>query len=54
MAIVLVVVAQIGLGILTLLHVVPIGLALAHQGMALVFLGLCVWNASAMTIRSRR
>ena len=33
---------QAGLGILTLLHQVPIGLALAHQGMAIVVLALAV------------
>ncbi len=40
---------QFVLGILTLLYVVPIGLALAHQGMALVLLGTAV--AHAVTLR---
>jgi cytochrome c oxidase assembly protein subunit 15 len=36
---------QVALGILTLVHVVPIRLALAHQGMALILLFVLVWNA---------
>jgi heme a synthase len=40
------VIAQVALGISTLLEVVPLGLALAHQGMALILLFTLVWNAS--------
>jgi heme a synthase len=39
---------QVVLGILTLIHHVPLGLALAHQGAALLLLGAAVWNAAAM------
>ena len=46
------VVAQTALGIATLLHVVPIGLALAHQGLAMVLLFALVWNASAHSNRA--
>jgi cytochrome c oxidase assembly protein subunit 15 len=42
------VLAQLGLGIATLLLVVPTGLAIAHQGLALVLLLALVWNASVM------
>ena len=42
----LLVLAQVALGIATLLAQVPIGLALMHQGMALVLLLVLVWNAS--------
>jgi cytochrome c oxidase assembly protein subunit 15 len=42
------VLAQIFLGIATLLSVVPIWLALAHQGMALILLFALVWNASVL------
>jgi cytochrome c oxidase assembly protein subunit 15 len=42
------VLAQLGLGIATLVHVVPIGLALAHQGLAMVLLLALVWNASVL------
>jgi cytochrome c oxidase assembly protein subunit 15 len=44
--------AQLALGIATLVQIVPIGLALAHQGMALVLLFTLVWNASVF-IRAR-
>jgi cytochrome c oxidase assembly protein subunit 15 len=37
---------QTGLGIATLLYGVPLELALAHQGTALVLLGTAVWNAA--------
>lgn len=40
------VLAQIVVGIATLLAHVPIGLALVHQGMALILLFTLVWNAS--------
>jgi cytochrome c oxidase assembly protein subunit 15 len=42
------VLAQVGVGVATLLHVVPMGLALAHQGVALVMLLTIVWNASVL------
>jgi cytochrome c oxidase assembly protein subunit 15 len=42
------VVAQVALGIATLLQVVPVGLALAHQGLALILLMVLVWNASTL------
>jgi cytochrome c oxidase assembly protein subunit 15 len=42
------VLAQILLGIATLVSVVPIWLALAHQGMALILLFALVWNASIL------
>jgi heme a synthase len=38
---------QMVLGVLTLIHHVPLGLALAHQGAALVLLGAAIWNAAA-------
>jgi cytochrome c oxidase assembly protein subunit 15 len=37
---------QVMLGILTLIHVVPITLGVAHQGLALLVLAALVWNAS--------
>jgi len=39
--------AQVALGVITLLWVVPIGLALAHQAMALLLFGLAMAHASA-------
>lgn len=42
------VLAQIVIGILTLVEVVPIGLALIHQAMALILLFVLVWNAAAL------
>jgi heme A synthase len=39
-------------GIATLIHVVPIGLALAHQGVALILLLALVWNASVLRRRA--
>ena len=42
------VLAQILLGIATLLSVVPVWLALTHQGMALILLFALVWNASVL------
>ena len=39
---------QAALGILTLLHQVPIGLALAHQAMAIVVLALAITNAERL------
>lgn len=43
-----VVLAQLALGIATLVNVVPTGLALAHQGTALILLFVLVWNAAVM------
>lgn len=40
------VLAQIAVGIVMLVHVVPISLALTHQGLALILLFVLVWNAS--------
>jgi cytochrome c oxidase assembly protein subunit 15 len=37
---------QVALGILTLIHQVPIGLALAHQGLALIVLALATLHAA--------
>jgi cytochrome c oxidase assembly protein subunit 15 len=37
--------AQAALGILTLLHGVPLALAVAHQSGAVVLLAAAVWNA---------
>jgi cytochrome c oxidase assembly protein subunit 15 len=42
------VLTQLGVGIATLIHVVPIGLALAHQGFAMIVLLVLVWNASVL------
>jgi cytochrome c oxidase assembly protein subunit 15 len=42
----LLVLGQVALGVVTLLYVVPIELALAHQALALVLLLALVWNAS--------
>jgi heme a synthase len=42
------VLAQIVIGILTLVAVVPISLALMHQAMALILLLVLVWNAAAL------
>jgi cytochrome c oxidase assembly protein subunit 15 len=44
----LVVLAQVALGIATLIHVVPIELALMHQAMAMVLLLALVWNAAVL------
>ena len=46
------VLAQVAVGIATLVHVVPIGLALAHQGLALILLLTLVWNASVLRARA--
>lgn len=40
------VLAQVAVGIVTLVHVAPIGLALTHQALALILLFVLVWNAS--------
>ena len=42
------VLAQIVVGILTLVAVVPISLALMHQAMALILLFVLVWNAATL------
>jgi heme A synthase len=42
------VLAQVALGILTLVQFVPIGLALLHQAMALILIFALVWNASVL------
>ena len=42
---------QAALGIATLLHAVPIGLALAHQAMAIVVLSIAVVHAERMSAR---
>jgi heme a synthase len=42
---------QAALGILTLLHVVPLGLALAHQAMAVVTLAIAVVHAERVELR---
>jgi cytochrome c oxidase assembly protein subunit 15 len=42
------VLVQIALGVATLVYVVPIPLALAHQGTALILLFALVWNASVL------
>lgn len=41
--------AQMALGIATLVLLLPMGLALAHQGMALVLLLVLMWNASVFS-----
>lgn len=43
---------QAGLGVMTLLHMVPIGLALMHQAMALIVLTVALWHAAGMTPRT--
>ncbi|MGH6924211.1 MAG: hypothetical protein ACRED5_10785 [Propylenella sp.] len=40
------VVAQVAVGIATLIHAVPLGLAIVHQALALILLLALVWNAS--------
>jgi cytochrome c oxidase assembly protein subunit 15 len=52
LALALVVTLQALLGILTLLHVVPIGLALAHQAVAILALALVVVHAERVVPRS--
>ena len=47
-------VLQATLGILTLLHQVPIDLALAHQAVAIVVLTLAVFQAERLVARPRR
>jgi cytochrome c oxidase assembly protein subunit 15 len=42
---------QAALGILTLVHVVPIGLALAHQAVAILALALAVVHAERVVAR---
>src|SRR5712672_3017968 len=45
---------QAALGILTLIHQVPIGLALAHQGMAMIVLALATLHAARLGAAARR
>ncbi len=45
----LLVLVQLSLGIATLLEAVPAGLALAHQGVAMILLLVLVWNASVFS-----
>jgi cytochrome c oxidase assembly protein subunit 15 len=45
---VVLILAQIVVGVLTLVTVVPISLALTHQAMALILLFVLVWNAAAL------
>jgi cytochrome c oxidase assembly protein subunit 15 len=46
------VLAQVALGIFTLLHQVPLGLALMHQGGALLVLAAALWNLHALIRKS--
>jgi heme a synthase len=43
---------QAALGIATLLHAVPIGLALMHQAMAVIVLSIAVVHAERISARS--
>jgi cytochrome c oxidase assembly protein subunit 15 len=43
---------QAALGVATLLHAVPIGLALMHQAMAVIVLSIAVVHAERMSARS--
>jgi cytochrome c oxidase assembly protein subunit 15 len=45
------VLAQVVVGIATLVHVVPTSLALVHQGLAMILLLALVWNASVLRRR---
>ncbi|MBL8907674.1 MAG: COX15/CtaA family protein, partial [Rhizobiales bacterium] len=49
-ALVAAVVLQIAIGILTLLHQVPLSLALVHQGGALVLLAAALWNLHVLLV----
>lgn len=44
--------AQVALGVATLVTMAPIGLALAHQGLALILFGLAVAQASATRVEA--
>ncbi len=50
LALLVVVAAQITFGILTLLHQVPLSLALVHQGGALVLLATALWNLHMLLV----
>ena len=50
-AILLVMVGQIGLGVLTLIHHAPIDLALLHQAGAMIVLTMVVLHAERLTPR---
>jgi cytochrome c oxidase assembly protein subunit 15 len=52
LALVAAVTLQAALGIATLLHMVPIGLALMHQAMAVIVLSITVVHAERMSARS--
>jgi cytochrome c oxidase assembly protein subunit 15 len=52
LALVAAVTLQAALGIATLLHMVPIGLALMHQAMAVIVLSIAVVHAERMSARS--
>ena len=45
----LAVIAQAGIGMITLIHAAPISLSLLHQGMAIVLLTIAVWHAERLT-----
>jgi heme a synthase len=51
LALALIVTLQATLGVLTLLHVVPLGLALAHQAVAILALALAVVHAERVVVR---
>ncbi len=42
---------QVVIGIVTLIYVVPLHAALAHQAVAMVLLGACVWNAQLLAAK---
>ena len=42
--------AQVGLGIWTVLAAVPLGLGLAHQGLAMIVFGLAIWHRRRMAV----
>lgn len=54
LALLILMTVQAGLGVLTLLHMVPISLALAHQGMALVVLTVALVHAERLSPRLAR
>ena len=51
---ILAVLAQVGLGIWTVLAQVPISLGLLHQGGALVLLAICIWHLHQVSVAARR
>lgn len=48
------VIVQIALGVATLLLIVPLGIALAHQAVALIVLTLCVFQVAQLSRAGRR